>query len=62
MIEKNKNPYSLLFKILVLLPIFCFFLLQCYVADAADLKFSWEPPAETNPDHIGGSYIYPIVA
>ena len=58
MISKDKNPYASLFKILTILSLFGFFLLQGYGVDAADLKFSWEPPAGVNPDHIGGYYIY----
>jgi hypothetical protein len=58
MIQKNKNSYSLLFKILTLLPLFGFFLLQCYVVNAEELNFAWEPPPETNPDDIGGYYLY----
>jgi hypothetical protein len=54
----NKKLYALLLRILTLLPIFGFFLLQCYVVDAAELKIAWDPPAETNPNDIGGYYFY----
>lgn len=55
---KNKKPYSLLFRFLTIMFVFGFSLLQCYVVNAADLKFTWEPPENTNPDHIGGYFFY----
>jgi hypothetical protein len=36
--------------------VFGFFLLQCHVADASELRFAWDIPE--NPDQIGGYYIY----
>jgi hypothetical protein len=59
MIPKYKNAYALLFKILTLLLLFGFFLFQGYVADAySELKFAWSPPEGTNPEDIGGYYLY----
>lgn len=58
MILNSQNFNWLIFKFLTISLLYVLVLLPCHNADASELKLSWGPPEGTNPDHIGGYYIY----